>query len=316
MTAGDAAGAPAGAPAPVRVAVHGAAGRMGRQLLGVIAERADAALVAAIDAPGSAAAGTDASLLAPGLSAGTAVGTDPAALGAAAPDVVVDFSLPDASLALLDALPAGVPLVLGTTGFDAAGLARVEAGAATRPIVFAANYSAGVTVALELLARAARALGDGYDVEILEAHHRHKVDAPSGTALAMGRAVADARGVALDAAAVHARRGITGPRPDGAIGFAVLRAGEIVGEHAALFVGDGERLEIRHAADERAAFARGAIRAAAWLVRAAPGPGLHDMRDVLGLDGAPPGAAPPGASAPGEATIAAPPVPDGPASEA
>ena len=279
---------------PVRIAVHGAGGRMGRQLLAVIAARPDLALVAALDAPGAPCAGADASLLAPGLSPGVVIATDPAALGApaevaagrapgAVPDVVIDFSLPHASLALLDALPAGVPLVLGTTGFDAAGLAAIEAAATVRPIVFAANYSAGVTVALELLARATAALGDGYDVEVSEAHHRHKVDAPSGTALALGRSVAGARGVGLDDVAVYAREGITGARPDGAIGFATVRAGEIVGEHAVLFVGEGERLEIRHAADERATFARGAVRAATWLARAAPGPGLHDMRDVLGL---------------------------------
>ena len=270
----------------VRIAVHGAGGRMGRQLLGVIAARPDVALAAALDAPGSPVAGVDASVLAPGLPAGTGVAHDPAVLASAAADVAVDFSLPRASLALLDALPDGLPLVLGTTGFDADALARIDAHARDRPIVFAANYSAGVTVALELLARGAAALGPGYDVEIVEAHHRHKVDAPSGTALAMGRAVADARDVALDDVAVYAREGITGPRPDGAIGFATVRAGEIVGEHAVLFVGEGERLEIRHAADERATFARGAIRAAEWLVRAAPGPGLHDMRDVLGLAGA------------------------------
>ena len=285
-------------PTIVRVAVHGAGGRMGRQLLAVIAARPDLALVAALDAPGAPCAGADASLLAPGLAPGVTVGTDPVALGAATggdaaaggapgavPDVVIDFSLPHASLALLDALPAGASLVLGTTGFDAAGLAAIEAAAASRPIVFAANYSAGVTVALELLARATAALGDGYDVEVSEAHHRHKVDAPSGTALAMGRAVAGTRGVGLDDVAVYAREGITGARPDGAIGFATVRAGEIVGEHSVLFVGEGERLEIRHAADERATFARGAVRAATWLAREAPGPGLHDMRDVLGLAG-------------------------------
>ena len=268
---------------PVRVTVHGAGGRMGRQLLGVIAAREDLSLVAALDAPGAPCAGADASLLAPGLATGVVIGTDPARLTDAAPDVVVDFSLPHASLALLDVLPAGLPLVLGTTGFDAAGLARIETHGRGRPIVFAANYSAGVTVALELLARGARALGGGYDVEIAEAHHRHKIDAPSGTALAMGRAVAGARGRELDDVAVYAREGITGARPDGAIGFATVRAGEIVGEHSVLFVGEGERLEIRHAADDRATFARGAMRAAEWLVRTAPAAGLHDMRDVLGL---------------------------------
>lgn len=309
----------------VRIAVHGAGGRMGRQLLGVIGARADTVLVAAVDAAGAPCVGADAALLAPGLPAGVLVGDDvsvledaaaassratravtgaPGAAGVAV-DVVVDFSLPRASLALLDALPSGLPLVLGTTGFDAAGLAAIERHARTRPIVFAANYSAGVTVALELLARAAGALGEGYDIEISEAHHKHKIDAPSGTALAMGRAVAGARGRALDDVAVYAREGITGPRPDGAIGFATVRAGEIVGEHSVLFAGEGERLEIRHAADDRATFARGAVRAAVWLAgrvasaaRATDGSagpagsaeasragaaGLHDMRDVLGL---------------------------------
>ncbi len=265
----------------MKAGVHGAGGRMGRQLIAVIGARADMTLAAAVDAPGAPCVGVDASVLAPGTPAGVAVSDDAAALDAA--DVVIDFSLPPASLALLARLPARRPLVLGTTGFDAAGLAAIERAARDRPIVFAANYSAGVTVALELLARATAALGEGYDVEVSEAHHRHKVDAPSGTALAMGRAVSEARGRVLDEVAVYAREGITGPRPEGAIGFATVRAGEIVGEHTVLFAGEGERLEIRHAADDRRTFARGAVRAAHWLVAGGVGAGLHDMRDVLGL---------------------------------
>ena len=159
----------------MKAGVHGAGGRMGRQLIAVIAARGDMALAAAVDAPGASCIGVDAAVLAPGAPAGIAVTEDAAALAAA--DVVIDFSLPRASLALLERLPAGLPLVLGTTGFDAAGLAAIEAAADARPIVFAANYSAGVTVALELLARATAALGEGYDVEVSEAHHRHKVDA-------------------------------------------------------------------------------------------------------------------------------------------
>ena len=269
----------------VRVAVHGAGGRMGRQLLAVVAARVGGLeLVAALDAPGAPCAGSDASLLAPGLSAGVRVDTDPGALAGASPDVVVDFSLPVASLALLDALPAGVPLVLGTTGFDAAGLAAVETAARTRPDRVRGELQRRGSPSRWSCSHVRRARSaTATTSRSAKPHHRHKVDAPSGTALAMGSAVADARGVALDDVAVYAREGLTGPRPDGAIGFATVRAGEIVGEHSVLFVGEGERLEIRHAADDRATFARGALRAAAWLVRASPGAGLHDMRDVLGL---------------------------------
>ena len=268
------------APAdPARLAVNGAGGRMGRQLIAAIAERDDARLVAAADAPGNPVIGTDAGLLGGNAPCGVTVSDD---LAGTDVDVVVDFTTPAATLALLDRLENGeVRAVLGATGLDAAQRARVAEHARTRPIVFAANYSAGVTLALELLEQAARALDADYDIEVVEAHHRHKVDAPSGTALAMGQALARGRDRALEDVALYAREGITGARERGTIGFATLRGGDIVGEHTALFIGNGERLEITHRAHERMTFARGAVRAALWL--RGQGPGLYDMRDVLGL---------------------------------
>ena len=266
---------------PVRLAVNGAAGRMGRQLLAAIAEREDATLTAAAERPGAPAVGTAASVLA-GVTLPDIVLGDDIASVATDIDVVIDFTTPDASIALLERL-AGTDtgVVLGATGMSAAQRGRLAELARDIPVVYAANYSVGVTLALDLLETAARALDEDYDIEVIEAHHRHKVDAPSGTALAMGEALARGRGRALDDVALYAREGITGERERGSIGFATVRAGDIVGEHTVLFGAMGERLEITHRASERMTFARGAVRAAVWL--AGREPGLYDMRDVLGL---------------------------------
>ena len=197
-------------------------------------------------------------------------------------DVLVDFTTPAAAVRHADACrEAGVAWVLGTTGLDPDQQARVVAAASAIAICQSANFSTGVNLMLRLVELAARATDSGTDLEVIEAHHRHKVDAPSGTALAIGRALAAGRGVALDDCAVMAREGITGARPEGAIGFATIRGGDIVGDHTALFASEGERLEITHRAGTRLAFAHGALRAARWL--AGRGPGLYDMQDVLQL---------------------------------
>ncbi|MFT7289456.1 MAG: 4-hydroxy-tetrahydrodipicolinate reductase [Halieaceae bacterium] len=196
--------------------------------------------------------------------------------------VFIDFTTPDTIAAHARACAAAdVGWVLGTTGLDTAQQEAVQSAAQHIPICQAANFSTGVNLMLRLVELAAGAVDEDTDLEVMEAHHRHKVDAPSGTALAIGEAMARARGVTLDEHAVMSRQGITGPRPEGAIGFATVRAGDIVGEHTALFASDGERLEITHRAGTREAFARGACRAALWLEGRAPG--LYDMQDVLGL---------------------------------
>lgn len=265
------------------IAVHGAAGRMGRQLLSAISARDDAEVGGAIDAPGAPTVGHDISLLSPDVPPGMPVIDAVADLNAGSVASMIDFSLPHASLALLDQLEGReLPLVIGTTGFDADGLQRLEQAALTRPIVFAPSYSIGVTLALSLLGQAAQALGDDYDVEIIEAHHRHKVDSPSGTALKLGEVVAEALGRDLADCAVYGREGIIGEREQKTIGFETIRAGDIIGEHTVLFAGNGERFEISHRATDRMTFARGAVRAALWVVDQPPG--LYDMRDVLGLN--------------------------------
>jgi len=196
--------------------------------------------------------------------------------------VAIDFSQPEAVAAHAAACgAAGVPLLVGTTGFDAGTRRALDAAAQRIPVLIAPNTSVGVNVMTRLAALAARALGDGYDVDVAEAHHRAKRDAPSGTALALGEAVAAARGTTLDQVAVYERHGVTGPRPPGSIGFAVVRAGDIVGEHTVIYAGEGERLEITHRASDRSTFAQGALRAAAWLIGRPAG--VYGMQDVLGL---------------------------------
>lgn len=263
------------------IAIHGAAGRMGRQLLQAVTENPSATLTEAFEASGSGCLGQDTSLLSGGESSGVCV-VDQLIPGSQRFDVVVDFTAPAATLSMLDSLAgSSKAIVIGTTGFDEAGLAALKEHATRLPIVFASNYSVGVTLSLQLLATAAKALGDEYDVEISEAHHRHKVDAPSGTALSMGEAVADALGRDLKVDAVYGREGITGARDTKTIGFSTVRAGEIIGDHTVLFAGNGERLEITHRAVDRMTFARGAIRAACWLKNQPAG--LYDMRHVLGF---------------------------------
>jgi len=199
-------------------------------------------------------------------------------------DVLIDFTRPEGTLVHLDAcLRHGVRMVIGTTGFNTEQKHRLVDASRTIPIVFAPNMSVGVNVLLRLLEVAAQALGDDYDVEVIEAHHRHKVDAPSGTALRMGEVLAKALNRNLADVAVYGREGVTGERNAKTIGFATIRGGDIVGDHTALFAGTGERIEITHKASSRTTFAQGALRAAAWLVGRSPG--LYDMHDVLSLKG-------------------------------
>jgi 4-hydroxy-tetrahydrodipicolinate reductase len=254
---------------------------MGRALIESCHRGSGLRLAVALDRPGSPALGQDAGELAGLGKLGVPVRDDPhAALTDF--DVLVDFTRPEASLAYLEVCrQGGRKMVIGTTGFDAAGKDRIAAAARETGIVFAPNMSVGVNLSLKLLDLAARVLGDEVDVEIIEAHHRHKVDAPSGTALRMGEVVAAALGRRLQDCAVYGREGVTGERQRATIGFATVRGGDIVGDHTVLFAGDGERVEITHKASSRLTFARGALRAALWL--GGRQTGLYDMQDVLGL---------------------------------
>ena len=265
----------------LNVAILGASGRMGRTLVPLLAEAGDLRLSGALAAPGDPAIGQDAGVLAAVMPLAVAVTSDPdRALEGA--DVAIDFTLPGPSIAhARRCLALGRPLVVGTTGHDEAGRAELARVARDIPLVLAPNMSLGVNLLFRLAELAARALGEDYDAEIVEAHHRHKVDAPSGTALGLGEAVARGRGTTLQRVAVHGRHGATGPRPRGAIGFAVLRGGDIVGDHRLVFAGPGERLELAHVAHDRSGFARGALAAARWLVGRPSG--LYSMQDVLGL---------------------------------
>jgi 4-hydroxy-tetrahydrodipicolinate reductase len=254
---------------------------MGRTLIEAVVGDPDARLVGAIERAGGPAVGADAGELAGLGRLGVPVADDLGALGDGY-DVVIEFTQPEATLEHLAHCRArGRRMVIGTTGLSEAQKASVEEASAVLPIVFAPNMSVGVNLCLRLLDAAARVLGEEYDVEILEAHHRHKVDAPSGTALRMGEVVAAALGRDLRACATYGREGRVGERSASTIGFATLRGGDIVGEHTVLFAGVGERVEITHRASSRMTFARGALRAAHWV--AGRPPGLYDMMDVLGL---------------------------------
>lgn len=265
----------------VRIGITGAAGRMGRTLIDAIDEHPEAVLGAALERPGSSLIGVDAGELCGRPRAGVCIRGELADVLVDI-DVLIDFSAPEATAAAVQiAASAGKALVVGTTGLDAGQQAAVDGAARQVPVCQAANFSTGVNLSLVLLETAARVLGDTVDIEILEAHHRHKRDAPSGTALAMGEVVAHALGRDLRAVAVYGREGQTGPRERATIGFATVRAGDIVGDHTVLFAADGERLEITHKASSRMAFARGAVRAAVWLAGRAPG--RYGMREVLGL---------------------------------
>lgn len=265
-----------------RIAIMGAAGRMGRILIEAVQSSPDVSLGAAIVRPGSSLVGADAGEVAGVGALGVAL-TDDLTAVIAEFDVVIDFTTPSLTLETLSRCAEhGKGVVVGTTGMTDEEVARLDALAARTPVVFAANMSTGVNLSLNLLATAARALADaGYDIEIIEAHHRHKVDAPSGTALMMGQAVAEACGRDLKRDGVFSRQGQCGPRQDREIGFSVVRGGDIVGEHTVMFAAEGERLEITHKASSRMTFARGAVRAAQWLGTREPG--RYDMQDVLGL---------------------------------
>ena len=272
------------ANATVRVAIAGAGGRMGQALVEATLDAGDLALAAALDVPQSASIGADAGERC-GRSTGVRVVAD-VATALRGCDVLIDFTRPAGTLAHLAACAkAGVAAVVGTTGFDDAGKAEIARHAKAVPVVFAPNMSVGINVLLDLVRRAARRLGPAYDIEVLEMHHRLKVDAPSGTALALGEAAAEGAGVSLRDHAVYAREGVTGERRAGTIGFATLRGGDVVGEHTVLFAGAGERLELAHRASSRRNFAVGALRAARFVAtrRAQGETGLFDMQDVLGL---------------------------------
>ncbi|WP_295445489.1 4-hydroxy-tetrahydrodipicolinate reductase [uncultured Thiodictyon sp.] len=265
----------------IRCAVTGAGGRMGRTLVQAVTESAGLVLGAASEQPGSSLIGADAGELAGVGRLGVAITAD---LGAVtdAFDVLIDFTAPAATLAHLALCrAAGKAMVIGTTGLDAGQRATVTAAGGEIGIVFAPNMSVGVNLCFKLLDIAARVLGDEVDIEIIEAHHRHKVDAPSGTALRMGEVVAAALGRDLKDVAVYGRQGHTGARERRTIGFETIRAGDVVGEHSVWFAADGERVEIAHKASSRMTFAKGAARAAQWL--GGRGTGLYDMQDVLGL---------------------------------
>ena len=265
---------------PIRIALAGAAGRMGRMITRAVAEADGFDLVAAADVPDSPLAGEDAGAINGLGDMGVAVSGSADALVEAKPDAIVDFTAAEASTAHAElAAGAGVPLVIGTTGHDRGQSARLEKAAAKTAIAWSANTSIGVTLLLGLVRQAAGALGDGWDIEIAETHHHHKVDAPSGTAIALGEAAARGRGVDLASAADHARHGITGAREAGRIGFSVMRGGDVVGEHSVVLFGEGERVELAHKATDRMIFARGALRAARWV--AGRKPGLYSMEDVL-----------------------------------
>ncbi len=264
----------------LRIAVAGASGRMGHTLIEAVNADPGAALAGALDVAGSPAVGQDASAFL-GRASGVLVTSDLHA-GLAHSQVLIDFTRPEGTLAHLAACrELGVKAVIGTTGFSEAQKAVIAEHAKHIAIVMAPNMSVGVNVVLKLLDMAARALNQGYDIEVIEAHHRHKVDAPSGTALAMGEVVAHALGRDLKQCAVYGREGITGERDPSTIGFATIRGGDIVGDHTVLFAGTGERIEITHKSASRATYAQGSLRAARFLSDKSQG--LFGMHDVLGL---------------------------------
>jgi len=265
----------------IKLGIVGCAGRMGRMNLAAAFASEDCEIAAASEHPDSKWIGHD---------VGDLIGEGPVGIYVdptadpvlASSDAVIDFTRPEPSLKHVEAaVRHGTALVLGTTGFDAAQQAKVTEAAGATAILQAANMSLGVNLLLELVTQAAAALSDDYDIEVLEMHHRHKVDAPSGTALALGQAAAAGRGVDLDEVSQRVRDGFTGERRLGDIGFATLRGGDVAGEHSVIFAGAGERIELTHKATTREVFVRGALRAAIWL--AGRPAGLYSMKDVLGL---------------------------------
>jgi 4-hydroxy-tetrahydrodipicolinate reductase len=264
-----------------RIAIAGAAGRMGKALIESTHKNPESSLAAAIVRPGSSLIGADAGELGN-------VGKLNVKVSASIAnvindfDVLIDFSSPTATLENAKICAAhNKPIVIGTTGFSAAEKDELLSYQTKIPLLLSANFSTGVNLCFKLLDLAARVLGEGYDVEIYEAHHRHKVDSPSGTAVRMGEVLADALGRDLQQVTVYGREGQIGPRPKDTIGFATVRGGDVVGDHTVMFMADGERVEITHKASSRLAFSNGAVRAAVWLQQQRPG--LFDMQDMLGL---------------------------------
>ena len=262
------------------ICIAGASGRMGRMLVEAVRAAPDCKLAGALDMAASPAIGTDASAFL-GHASGITITSDPRN-GLRGVDVLIDFTRPEGTMAHITACrELGVSAVIGTTGLSGDQKAAIAAAAKDIAIVLAPNMSVGVNVTLKLLHMAARALATGYDIEIIEAHHRHKVDAPSGTALKMGEVIAQALGRDLKDCAVYAREGVTGERDPSTIGFSSIRGGDIVGDHTVLFAGTGERIEITHRSSNRESYAQGSLRAARFL--AGRKTGLFDMFDVLGL---------------------------------
>ena len=262
------------------IAIAGASGRMGRMLMEAVAAADDCQLAGALDIVASPAIGTDATAYL-GQTSGVHITSDIRA-GLAKAKVLIDFTRPEGTMAHLAVCrELGVGLVIGTTGFSDEQKAEIAQAAKVIPIVMAPNMSVGVNVTLKLLEMAAKALSTGYDIEVIEAHHRHKVDAPSGTALKMGEVIADALGRDLKDCAVYERYGHTGERDPSSIGFATIRGGDIVGDHTVLFAGTGERIEITHKSSSRVTYAQGSLRAVRFMAGRAPG--LYDMFDVLNL---------------------------------
>jgi len=264
----------------MKIAVAGASGRMGRMLIEAIVNAEDAILTGALDVAGAPSIGTDAGLFL-GMETGVAI-TGNLAESLAGAEYLIDFTRPEGTLAHMEYCAAhGIKMIIGTTGFDDAGKAAIAEAANKIAIVFAPNMSVGVNVTMKLLEMAAKSFSEGYDIEIIEAHHRHKIDAPSGTALKMGEVIATALGRDLRDCAVYSREGVTGERDPSSIGFATVRGGDIVGDHTVLFAGTGERIEITHKSSSRVTYALGSLRAARFLANRKSG--LYDMQDVLGL---------------------------------
>ena len=264
----------------LQIAVAGASGRMGHMLIEAVRQAPDCQLSGALDVPQSPGIGNDATGFL-GQASGVTIEAD-VRKGLSHSQVLIDFTRPEGTMHHLHVCrELGTKLVIGTTGFTDAQKAEIAAAAKDIAIVMAPNMSVGVNVTLKLLQLAAKAMPTGYDIEIIEAHHRHKVDAPSGTALKMGEVIADAMGRDLKDCAVYERYGHTGERDPSTIGFATIRGGDIVGDHTVLFAGTGERIEITHKSSSRATYAQGSLRAARFL--AAKANGLYDMFDVLGL---------------------------------
>jgi 4-hydroxy-tetrahydrodipicolinate reductase len=263
----------------IKIAIAGSSGRMGQMLIEAVLAQADCQLFVALDRENSPAIGHDAAAFL-GKSCGIKISSELKNLAGA--DILIDFTRPEGTLQHLAACQQhGVNMIIGTTGFEEAGKAAIQAAAQQIAIVHAYNMSAGVNLLVKLLEVAAKTLNTGYDIEILEMHHRMKVDAPSGTALMLGDAVAGALGRSLNECAVYDRQGITGERDPSSIGFATLRGGDVIGDHTVIFAGMGERIEISHKASNRTIYAQGSIRAARFLNSYKTG--LFDMQDVLGL---------------------------------